>query len=118
MEQKKSYWNLLVISLVIIIILLISLIILVVVQKDSSGLSNQNTNELLDKATLSKEEALDIALKDIQTEKADVHDISIELERKYGKVVYEIDFDYQYYEYEYYIDATTGEILHSFKEYD
>ena len=42
----------------------------------------------------------------------------IELDYKYGKKVYEVSFDYQYHEYEYYIDASNGDIVHFFKERD
>ena len=44
--------------------------------------------------------------------------MEIELEDKFGSIVYEITFNSGVHEYEYYIDAMTGDILHSYKEID
>lgn len=77
---------------------------------NNNGNNNDNGNYI------SKQNALSIALKNIGLKESDIYDLSIELDYKYGKVVYEIDFDYKQYEYEFYIDATSGAILHSFKE--
>ncbi len=68
--------------------------------------------------TISKDNALKIALDDVKLTQSDIRDIDIELDYKYGQTVYEITFDYQQYEYEYYIDARNGDIVKSFKEID
>ncbi len=75
--------------------------------------TNQNTNNYI-----TKDEAIDIALKDIKLTRNDVYDLEVELERKYNATVYEVNFDYQYLDYEYYIDAVSGKILKSFSEID
>lgn len=64
------------------------------------------------------EKALAIALENVGANRDLVWDIDIELERKFGQVVYEVSFSYEKYEYEYYINAKSGEIIKSFKEID
>ncbi len=81
--------------------------------------NNQNGSTTPEnKNYISSDSALQIALDSLKINKTDIHDYGVELENKYGTAVYEIDFKYDYYEYEFYIDATTGDILHSFKEWD
>ncbi len=76
--------------------------------------SNDNTQN---NKTISRDEALDIVLKELNLKKNNLRDLDIELEYKvrYGKSVYEISFDYDYLEYEYYLDPESGKILDSFK---
>lgn len=64
------------------------------------------------------ERALDIALSNVGASRGSVLDIDVELDYKFGQVVYEVSFDYDQYEYEYYINAESGEIVKSFKELD
>lgn len=62
---------------------------------------------------IGKDAALDIALKDAGIEKSKAVDIDIEYESdKYNKW-YEVEFDSGNLEYEYTIQAETGEILSS-----
>ena len=42
----------------------------------------------------------------------------VELDKEKGKTVYEVDFEVGSYEYEYEIDAYSGEIVKHEKEYD
>ena len=42
----------------------------------------------------------------------------MELERKFGKMVFEVSFDAGQYEYEIYVNAESGEIVKSFRELD
>lgn len=69
---------------------------------------------------ITREKALQIALKDMKLSSDDVYDIEVEFESKttHGNYVYEVTFDYEAYEYEYFIDAKTGKILSSFKSRD
>ena len=60
---------------------------------------------------IGKTEALEIALTDAGLTKDQVVDIDIELERSAGSAWYEIDFEGGRTEYEYKIDAYSGEIL-------
>ena len=62
------------------------------------------------------EEALDLALANAGLKREQVWDIDVELERKFGQVVFEVSFDAGQYEYEIYINAESGEIVKSFKE--
>ncbi len=55
--------------------------------------------------------ALKIALDEAGLKKSDVRDVDIELEQKLRGSYYEIDFDSGAYEYEFKIDAFTGEII-------
>ena len=80
---------------------------------DTSTSNNTNTNNYI-----SRDKAIEIALNHAKLEKSSVRDLDADLERKYNTVVYEVDFEYQNYDYEYYIDATKGTIVHSFKEID
>lgn len=115
-----------------ITILLVVLLIFAINGKEGKSSTNNSTNQgqithdidddednheiQTDTTYISKEKALSIALESAKLSQNDIYDISVEFDYKYGKTVYEIDFDYQRYEYEYYIDAASGEILHSFKE--
>ena len=48
----------------------------------------------------------------------DVRRLEIEVDRRKGAVVYEVEFVVAGYEYEYEIDVTSGAIVHSYKELD
>ena len=67
---------------------------------------------------ISVEKALDTALSSAGATRQDVRDIDVELERKFGQIVYEVSFDFGQYEYEYYINAETATVVKSFKEID
>lgn len=60
--------------------------------------------------------ALKTALKDAGLEKSDVHDIDIERDTKNGVPVYEVDFEHGGWEYDYVINARTGEIIEKHRE--
>ncbi len=83
---------------------------------DNNDNTSNNDNTQNNK-TISRDEALDIVLKDLNLKNNNLRDLDIELEYKvrYGKSVYEISFDYDYLEYEYYLDPESGKILDSFK---
>jgi len=67
-------------------------------------------------AKLTREEAKSIALTHAGVSK--VYDLDVELDKEKGVWVYEVDFETAGVEYEYDIDAYTGEILKSRKERD
>lgn len=62
-------------------------------------------------AEIGKEAALSIALKDAGLTEDQITDLDIDYEKTPSSAWYEIDFDYQNAEYEYDIDAFSGEIL-------
>ncbi len=126
-NKKKNFdiYKLVIPSLFLIIILLIILLIKVYNQKDNNAnvyndKTNYNISDRIDTSSIKidQEKALEIALKDLKMKQNEIFDLDIELENKYGSVVYEVSFNSGIHEYEYYIDATTGKILHSFKEID
>ena len=130
-EQNKGQSLVVPILLGMVIILLGVVIALIVFKEpekeilyhDSSSSEVDNTldNSSNDNSTnnyITKEEALNIALKNINISRNNIYDVNVELDFKYNTTVYEIDFNYKNYEYEFYINATSGKILHSFRERD
>lgn len=138
-ENKKiNMYKYIIPTLLIVIVLLLIIILLVLWNQAEDNLKSVNdrvgenstiNNEVNDNNSLkennstsnnyiSKQEALNISLKDIGISQDNIRDLDLELDYKYGKTVYEISFNYKQFEYEYYIDAENGEIIHSFKEID
>ena len=66
---------------------------------------------------ITKEEAKAAAIKHAGLKATDVKRIEIELDRERNGLVYEIDFDAGKYEYEYEVDAVTGKVIKSEKEF-
>lgn len=60
------------------------------------------------------EKALDLALSHEGLTREQVWDIDVELERKFGQMVFEVSFETGQYEYEVYINAENGEVVKSF----
>ncbi|MCQ2420166.1 MAG: PepSY domain-containing protein [Clostridia bacterium] len=60
---------------------------------------------------IGKDAALEIALKDAGVERTKAFDIDVELERERQNKWYEVEFDAGSLEYDYRIQAETGEIL-------
>ena len=101
-EKNNSILSkLLIASLVLIIILLVIIIVIVVKNKD-------NNERIINRKVL----------EDVNINKDVIKDLDIELKNKYNKDVYEVNFAYDGYEYEYYVDAISGEIYKAFKELD
>ena len=130
-KNKKNNSKLIIIILsIVIVVLLFGILILCI--KDESNYDkhddrynsnlDDNVDNNLDNNTnnnyISSSDALNIALEDLNISRNDIYDLSSELEYKFNKMVYDIDFNCNRFEYEYYIDATTGEIIKSFKERD
>lgn len=64
------------------------------------------------------EKAVDIALADAKIARQDARKIDVELEHGRRGTVYEVEFKSGGWEYEYHIDAVSGEILRSKREWD
>ena len=64
-----------------------------------------------DKAYIGAERAKSIALSHASLAETAVFDLDCELDYEYGRMVYEVDFDANGAEYEYAIDAKSGDIL-------
>ena len=138
MEKKQSNFKIIIALLVIIIVLLIGFIIFFVGEfiderdeirylynennktstDNTTNITTTNDNNSSNQNYISRENALKVALDDAKINQNDIRDIDVELDYKYNQTVYEVTFDYQQYEYEYYINAENGSIVKSFKERD
>ncbi len=78
---------------------------------ESSG--NASTTEYI-----SADEALQIALANAGTTKEAVKGLEVEMDHEHGKMIFDVEFDLENTEFEYEIDAKTGEILEIEKEVD
>lgn len=59
-----------------------------------------------------------IALDTVGAGANDVYALKVELDREKGVMIYEVEFDYNGYEYEFDIDAKTGKVIKWDKDYD
>ena len=84
---------------------------------NNDNTSNNNPENTDESNNKTRDEILNIVLKDLNITRQDITDLDIELEYKlkYNKRVYEVSFDYKLFEYEYYLEPTTGKILDSYK---
>ncbi len=129
-EEKSEKF---VIPLLVVIIILLAVILGIVLfkNKDNNVIDNNNSNyqdsiednDNQNNSTdnqnyIGKDQAISIALKNIKLTKNDVYDLECELDNEFNQVVYEVTFNYKNLEYEYYINAESGKIIHSFKELD
>ena len=81
---------------------------------ESTGTSaNAITEQQAPSEVITPSEAKSIALKDAGFDTADVWDKEVELDYENGKWIYEVSFEKNGTDYEYIIDALTGEVLHS-----
>ena len=67
---------------------------------------------------IGRTKAKDIALKHAGLKASQVRDLEVELDKEGGKTHYDVDFEYNGYDYDYEIDAVSGKILKSRKEKD
>ena len=71
-----------------------------------------------DPVLISSNKALKIALEHAGADRSNVTRIEVELDREHGTLVYEVEFKFNGYEYDYEIDAATGRILNHKSEPD
>ncbi len=124
--MKKDKKNIVIVILSIVIVVLLFFCIFmyfkieymddVLDYKEDSCITNTNVNE--NNKYISKDDALALVLKSLNINKDSIYDLNIELENKFNTAVYELDFKYNRYEYEFYVNAESGEILKSFIERD
>ena len=69
-----------------------------------------------EKAYIGKEKAKSIALEHASVEEKDTMGVDIDFDIEEGILVYEVDFETNKYEFEYDINASTGEIVNTEKE--
>lgn len=65
---------------------------------------------------IGRDEALRIALNDAGVDASAIRDRDIDFDSGYGSAWYDVDFETAGMEYEYSLDAVTGEILYSYSE--
>ena len=86
--------------------------------KDMNKLNDQELENVAG-GQLTEEEALAKALEHAQLTKDQLNFLKkVELDYEHGKLVYEIKFFHDGFEYEYNVDAETGSILKFEKEWD
>lgn len=78
----------------------------------STSSSNKNVNYI------SRDKAKQIAFSNAGVNISNIRDLSIELDRENGKIIYEVEFEHENKDYEYDIDAITGKILYKNIEID
>lgn len=140
-EQMSEKAERTVLVLLVIIIILLVVILGIVILKKNNNVGNINdsnynvnvddndgikvTDDIIDNQNttndnnyIARDSAISIALKDLKLTKNDVYDLECDLDREFNQIVYEVTFNYKNLEYEYYINAESGKIIHSFKELD
>ncbi len=88
-------------------------------QDQNSSSSSQNSQSSASSGSyIGETAARSIALEHAGVKESDVYKLECELDREDGKMIYEVEFDCGGYEYEYDIDALTGDVLKYSKEFD
>ena len=83
-------------------------------QNNNNSTNNSSTTDnTTSEAKISKEKAKEIALKHANVEESKISDYEIDLDTENGVLVYEISFDSNGKEYDYDVNATTGDITDS-----
>lgn len=78
----------------------------------------ESVGQASDKAYIGGDRAKEIAFADVGIVETDVYGLEIEMDYERGVMVYEVDFAAGGYEYDYDVNATTGEIVRNDREYD
>ena len=86
------------------------------VQSATSDVSGNSSMQLI--AKISAEEAKKAALAHAGLNESEVTDVDIDLDRDNGVLIYEVDFNHGGIEYDYDINAETGEIISADKDKD
>jgi uncharacterized membrane protein YkoI len=82
-------------------------------RKDTTPQQVTMVGEASDKAYIGEQKAKEIALTHAKVTENNLTDFEIEMDYEKGIMVYEVDFDFNHFEYEYEINALTGEIIRS-----
>ena len=77
-----------------------------------------STGNAAENAYIGKDKAKAAAFAHAKVKESDVRELEIEMDYEYKTMVYKVDFASGEYEYDYTIDAKSGEVLHSHREYD
>lgn len=104
--MKKRY-----VVLMIVLVLVVSATTLSFALSPSADALIDKVNDTVKKAELSAEEAENVALADAKLARDDVFLKRSEADRERGRLVWEVEFYHNGVEYEYDIDANTGEVV-------
>ena len=83
-----------------------------------SAIKDKNEKSMNLMAGITANDACDAALKHAGLDKSQVSDIDVDLDRDNGKLIYEVDFNFGNTEYDYDINAETGEVISADKSKD
>ncbi len=86
------------------------------IDKVESDIKDDSSSELM--ADITTEDAKKAALDHAELDESQVREVEIDLDRDNGKLIYEVNFKSGNDEYDYEIDAETGEIISSDKSKD
>lgn len=93
-----------------------------VTDKVASGMSettkNDNSDSMNLMAGITANDAKDAALRHAGLSDSQISDVDIDLDRDNGKLIYEVDFNSGNTEYDYDINAETGEVISADKSKD
>lgn len=84
---------------------------------ETKNTANSQKTPSVPETKVSKDDAKKAVLNHAGLSASDISRYKSELDRERGTLVYEIEFDYDRYEYEYEVDANSGKILKSEKEF-
>ncbi len=91
------------------------------IQKGSSPAPEKPVNQVFESAaenSISREEAINIALSKAELERSSVYELEAELDREPGRLVWEVGFEHNFIEYSLDIDAISGEVLFFERDFD
>lgn len=77
-----------------------------------------STGQPSDEAYIGREKAKEAAFAHALVKEENVRELDVEMDYEYKVMVYEVEFTAGEYEYDYTIDAKSGQVLHSHREYD
>lgn len=86
--------------------------------KDGTSSLMDGASSLMDGTKVTKDEAKQAAIKDAGFKESEVGGVRVELDREDGSAKYEVDFYKDGVEYNYDIDAQTGQILSKDADHD
>lgn len=86
--------------------------------RDNENNNSSNKNNLNNAGTITKDEAIDIALKECHYTRSQVSNIDVEDEEEDGTIVYKVEFYKDNQEYNVYINKQTGQVVNKHVEKD
>ncbi len=89
-----------------------------VVSDVNSATQNDDNNSMNLMAGITANDAKEAALRHAGLSESQISDVDIDLDRDNGKLIYEVDFNSGNTEYDYDIDAETGEVISADKSKD